>query len=285
MATFRSLFLAALLLLPAAAQSNPRAESGPAVDWLQLRGGILPLPTVQRPHRLPDALRRLPDPVFADTGLWRRPPAPPADARLQFGTATWDPSSSAWFLPVSGMVVRLTKERQLHHLLDGVDSLDVHIRTAAGLLVARTGDDRIILRRLGGKPVADRTLLQGPGFFEPRLSPDGRQVLVSQSHAEGGRMWVVDLNGGKRDVGQGYGPVWLPGGEGLVFARVQGRSQQVRAAELWQLTLADGRARQLTATPHVAELEPTVSADGHWLAYADAITGDLCVAAWPRQGR
>lgn len=280
--------LLAILLMATSLAASPAQGSEapilqPAVDWLTLRGGIVPLPAVDRPHRMRGG--QMPDPVFADTGLWRRPPAPPADAGLRLGNAIWDRSSSAWFLPVAGMVVRLTAERETRRLFDGVHSLDVDLRTAAGLLVARTADDRIVLRRLGDKQGSDRTLLSGPGFFEPRFSPDGRRVLVSQSDAAGGRMWVVDLQGGKRNVGQGVGPVWLPDNSGLLFARVEGRSQRVRAAELWRISLADGRERQLTATRDIAEIEPAVSADGHWLAYADARTGDLCVARWPRQGR
>ena len=298
MATFRPLPLLLIALLVAgAAHAGEPAILSPAVDWLQLRGGILPLPTVHAPHRLPGAAAALAtpsvapplfaDPLFADTGLWRRPPAGPEVFGLPVGAAIWDRSSSAWFLPMAGMVVRLTADRQLRRLVDNIDSLDMDIRTAAGLLVARTADDRIILRRLGDGGGADRTLLSGPAFFEPRLSPDGQQVLVSQSHAEGGRMWLVNLDGAKRDVGQGYGPVWMPDGAGLLFARVVGRSQQIRDAELWHLDLNRGVERQLTATPHIAEIEPAVSPDGHWLAYGDAKTGDLCVAAWPKppQGR
>ena len=272
-------------LAPTSAVAADSAFPSPAVSWLQLRGGIVPIPRVDRPYRLPSAYNRLPDPLFADTGLWRRPPSPPPVVGLRMGAATWDRSSSAWFLPVSGMVVRLTAQRQLHRLLDGIDSLDVDLQTARGLLVARTGDDRIILRRMGEASHVGRTLLSGGGFFEPRLSPNGRRVLVSQSHAEGGRMWVVELDGRKRDVGQGYGPTWMPGSDSLVFSRVEGRSQRIRAAELWHLNLATSAERPLTATADIAEVEPTVSDDGHWLAYADARNGDLCVAAWPRQGR
>lgn len=196
------------------------------------------------------------------------------------GHPVWDPSSSAWYVWTNGAVVRLEGDRAVV-VLDGVQGRDLDVRVARGVVVSREPDASIVLWRLDRGPNSRRVLLQGPMYFHPRFSPDGTNVLVQESRADGGRLVLVSMDGQVRDLGPGSDGAFTPDGRNVVFTVVSGDGHRVAGADLVHLDLASGRRTRLTWTSHVAEVEPAVSPDGRFLAFVDALAGTVCVARMP----
>lgn len=275
------------------AWAGPRAPEGPVSA-----PGALAVPSLRADLSLAQPLRlRLAkgvhaDPMWSQAGLYANLPKSFAGlAGLDAtGPAIYDPSSQSWYAGSRGAIVRVEHGGRLAVLVDGVQGRDVDVRGTAGVAVSREPDDTVALVRFAerGKALATpvrSVLLRGEQFFEPRLSPDGKFVLVAESRAQGGHFWLVDLAGKARDLGQGYGAVWHPDGKRIVFMRIGHDGYRVTASELWIHDLASGREQLLGSTPGIAEVEPSVSPDGQWLAYGDALTGELCIAALPKSAR
>ena len=241
--------------------------------------------TLSSPQRLATAAPKPADPLWARGELWSGPrTGMGALARTErTGPARFDPSAGSWFAMANGTIARVDPSGGLVVVVHGVQGTDIDVRQAAHLAVSREPDDTIVLHRFSHRPDR-RVLLGGAAFFEPRLSPDGAQVLVAQSRATGGHMWLLPVDGSAppRDLGQGYGATWHPDGDRVIFCRVQHDGRRIQASDLWQMKV-DGPsvAVRLAATPGIAEVEPAVSADGAWVAYVDAKTGDVLVAAMP----
>lgn len=285
-----ALAFAFVLGAPAMAGAGPRAAAEPvtapgAVALPALRGDL----SLARPLRLRLAKGVHADPLWSQAGLYAN--LPRAFAGLTgveaTGPAIYDPTSQSWYAGSRGAIVRVEHGGRLAVLADGVQGRDIDVRGTAGVAVSREPDDTIALVRFAerGKALATpqrSVLLRGEQFFEPRLSPDGQAVLVAESRAQGGHFWLVDLAGKARDLGQGYGAVWHPDGKRIVFMRISHDGYRVTASELWTHDIASGREQLLGATPGTAEVEPSVSPDGRWLAYGDALTGELCIAAFPK---
>lgn len=268
------------------AVAGPAALTLPALTLPALRGDL----SLEKPLRL-----RLPaglhgDPLWTAAGLFAA--APRGFAGLAgveaSGPASYDPSAQRWYAGSRGAIVRVEDDGRLTVLVDGVHGRDIDVRGSAGVAVSREPDDTIVLVRFAeaGRALAApqrRVLLRGEQFFEPRLSPDGKAVLVAESRAQGGHFWVVDAAGRARDLGQGYGAVWHPDGKAIVFMKIAHDGYRVTASELWLHDLASGQQQPLSATAGIAEVEPTVSPDGRWLAYVDALSRELCIAAMPKR--
>jgi eukaryotic-like serine/threonine-protein kinase len=75
------------------------------------------------------------------------------------------------------------------------------------------------------------TRLTGPRpFFEPRLSPDGRQVAVCLGEFDASELWVLDADTGafaRRAPGVAacHRPTWTPDGRGVTFSTFNRRSR------------------------------------------------------------
>ena len=130
------------------------------------------------------------------------------------------------------------------------------------------------------------------GGFRPEWTPDGSRVAYLPTDSSRRELWWVP--------GDGSGPAerlyrspnariaevtFAPGGD-LAVLRVEG-SRSARDLVLLPLT---GDTSAHTTTPLVAtsanEIQPRVSSDGRWLAYASDETGDLevYVRPFPRAG-
>ena len=224
-----------------------------------------------------------PDPFWAEAVLWPRAPEAPAPSpRERAGPLRWDPSVGGWFQALNGMLVQVHPDGRAVPVLEDVQGVDVDLRAAQGVAVSREPDHRIVLHRWGGDGSSRRVLAEGPGFFAPRLSPDGRQVLFSESRPGGGHVWVAPVDDGEaRDLGQGYGPAWTPDSRHILVARLRHDGERILASGLWTLDVASGAASLLLDDPAVIELEPAVSPDGRRLAYVDGAAGEVVVREMP----
>ena len=232
-----------------------------------------------------------PDPIWAADGLHELRPRTLSELSgvEKPGIPAFDESCGCWFASANGSLARVIPGGGLEVVADDVQGIDVDVHSAAGVAVSREPDDSIVLHRFGEGKTEQIELAAGPGFFHPRFSPDGSVVLVSESRAGGGHMWLLSEGAAPLDLGQGYGPCWHPDGKRVFFSRIEHDTYRVSAADLWSLELKTGRVARVTDTPDSAETEPAFSLDGKQLAYVDAVTGRVRVVPAPdgpiREGR
>jgi hypothetical protein len=266
---------AALLSVSAMAQTNPEPQ---VIDLARLAAER---PSVDRPLvlRAPNPDQRV-RPIWTSKGLmlaqseklWG------LGAVERPGTPTFDPQSQAWYATAQGCLVRLEPDGRMPVILEDMDAIDVDVRARRGIAVAREADDTIVLHRWAGKEHRRQVVLRGPQFFNPRFSPDGRKVLVAESRAGGGHIWLVGLDGKAQDLGQGYGATWHPDGKRVLFTRVANDGHTVTASEVRMMSLADRREWLVAATSGAdSALDPVLSPDGAYLAYAAGTTGEARV--------
>lgn len=113
---------------------------------------------------------------------------------------------------------------------------------------------------------------------QPAYSPDGRRIAFVRPDArETPWLYVVSSTGrGLRRVGVGSHPSWSPDGRRLVVERPVGPN---RIADLWVVRVSDWRATRLTRTATVAELGPTWSPEGRWIAFSAVVGGEQNIYA------
>jgi hypothetical protein len=257
-----------------AVADGPAATANPLHLEARLAPG--PAPALAAPLKLGQTVRY---PVWTEHGLW--PAAPQSRAGLEkaqpAGLPVFDPSTRAWYASAQGALVRVETDGRLVVMTDNVQGRDVDVRGALKRAVSREPNDTIVLHGWDGAP-SRKVLMIGGGFFNPRFSPDGTRVLVKESRAGGGHMWLITLDGAATDLGQGYDPVWHPDGRNVVFARVTHDGLVVSAADLWVMDVQTRAERELAHTAGVAEVQPAISPDGRWVAFADGRTGEGYVA-------
>lgn len=191
------------------------------------------------------------------------------------GTPIFDPSSSAWYASTIGSISRIETSR-IAPVFDNVQGIDIDVRAALDIAVSREPNDTIVLHHHDG---TKRLLLSGWQFFNPRFSPDGSRVLVSESKTGGGQFWVVSLEGNAVSMTQGYEPVWHPDGTRILFTRTQNDGMRRTASDLWILNINSKAERLLASTPRV-ETRPAFSPDGKAIAFVDADASEVFVAAF-----
>lgn len=240
--------------------------------------------TLQQPVMLRAGGGTVRPPRWTTEGLWPRVPQDlyGLAAVEKPGAPAWDPSTRAWYASANGTLVRVMPDRSLPVVADNVQGNDIDVRLAKGVLVSREPDLNISLWRLGDGGGQKKVLLKGSRFFGPRLSPDGTQVLVSESRAQGGHVWLLELDSGARqDLGRGVTPTWHPDGQRIVLSRVAHDGDRLIAGDLWEVEGSSGRARCLGATTGRIEMEPAVSPDGRHIAFVEGRSGDLFMARYP----
>jgi Tol biopolymer transport system component len=111
-------------------------------------------------------------------------------------------------------------------------------------------------------------------FFEPIMSPDGNKVAY-QGLTTG--IHIKDLETGEViDLGQGASCQWLPDGSGLIYNFMQDDGMNVIAADIY-FAYPDGSGTfNITNTPDIIEMNPSISPDGTYLTYE--VDGQVFIA-------
>ena len=238
-----------------------------------------PEPSLLAPRKLGPCSRGAIGPTWTRAGLLVRE-APRSMSALAIvkkpGLPIYDPSTDAWYASANGSLVRLD-EGGLRVVADGIQGIDVDVRADQGLAVSREPNDTIVLHRFGDNERSSAVLLRGGAFFRPRFSPNAERILVAESRAGGGHVWIVSLDGGARDLTQGSGGSWHPDGEHVVFARVRSDGHTITASELWMASMKTGEERKVGAST-VPAIDPVISPDGTLVAFVDGKTRDVFVA-------
>ncbi|HJR58275.1 MAG TPA: protein kinase [Vicinamibacterales bacterium] len=165
--------------------------------------------------------------------------------------------------PAGEAVVVLTN---IHRGIDAVGSFEV---SRDGHLFYTAADETEVGRRFGlvWTGAARQTITEErASWAQPRLSPDGRRLLVRETATPNCTVWLYDLERGSRTrilTMDPHDPVWHPDGRRLFFSDLDAagfrRVFTIRA---------DGtapRAQVATGFPG-SEIPTSVSHDGQWLA-------------------
>ncbi len=273
--------LAAVLLgaLPAGAQSiQDRLVFHPNLQT-DLR------PTLEHPMRLgARGELKAAEPVWTRSGLWAtRPERLWGLAKTEAsGQPVWDPSTNAWYAWSMGALVEVKPDGRLSVLLDPMPGWDFDIRAAQGLVVYRDPNKNVIVLRTLGPAGGERILLSGESYFEPRFSPNGRQIVVSDSSTTAGTLWLVTVATGEvRRLGSGHQPSWHPDSQSIFFMRFEDDGYRLTASRLYSHNLASNQRRLLAASKSILMTRPTVSPDGEGIAYYDEASSEVFVARLP----
>ncbi len=117
-------------------------------------------------------------------------------------------------------------------------------------------------------PDGERQLTAGEDrFFDEHVSPT-RDHVAAVGLRDGIHVFDVDT-GELLAVAEGTHPAWTPDGRWVLFERTVDDGHQVLNSDLWALSVQDGRAIPLTATPGRLEGHPAVSPDGTEVAYVE----------------
>jgi Tol biopolymer transport system component len=139
---------------------------------------------------------------------------------------------------------------------------------------------------------AAECLTQGSGValnVQPRLSPDGRQIVFVSDRSGQLNVWVMDADGGRpRAVSvditsRYYDPAWLPDGTAIVAVRgvaTPGRGWHRRAASIWRLPIDGGAPTALLQGQLDQFYAPAPSRDGKTLFFhqSEMAFGGLSIA-------
>lgn len=111
-------------------------------------------------------------------------------------------------------------------------------------------------------------------FFSPLMSPDENNVAY-QGLTTG--IHIKDLETGEViDLGQGSNFNWLPDGSGLIYNFTQDDGLNIIAGDIYFAYTDGSGIFNITNTPDIIEINPTISPDGTYLTYE--VDGQVFIA-------
>jgi Tol biopolymer transport system component len=269
------------------------ATGGPATAVTSLAQGQQ---SHRHPYMLPDGRRFLfyaqasPDAAGIYLGALdgnaatRLTPADGAAVYLRSGWLLWVTAGTLLAQQLDLTQPALTGDRVT--LADGVE-VDGFNRSAVsaaatGLVAYRTaeGSERQLtwLERSGA--VRGRIGDPDPTLLDPRVSKDGRRVVVARTIQSNEDLWILDGARTSRftfDAAVDQFPLWSPDGTRIVF-----RSTRTGSPDLYQKLASGGGAEERIVVSDQPKLPNSWSADGRFLLYSSLdprTASDLWVAS------
>jgi Tol biopolymer transport system component len=137
----------------------------------------------------------------------------------------------------------------------------------------------------GGRSATPQNVLNTPNEeYSPRISPDGRRVLLSTSRKGRWEIWLwnADLTDGHpiftREGGTAGSPAWSPDGKWIAF---DARTRNA-AGDIWVMPV-DGEPRLLVN--HLEDdITPCFEPGGQWIDFTASRTGSLQIFRVPVSG-
>ena len=119
-------------------------------------------------------------------------------------------------------------------------------------------------------------------YMNPRLSPDGRRLVLGVTTANGNDVWLYDLESGTPTrmtiIGNAVSPTWSPDGRHIVFLATQGGADAI----WWQRV--DGSGVPELLVKGFGLFAPTVTPDGRTLVYQQMVDSAWTIRAVSLQG-
>ncbi|MEL6676766.1 MAG: amidohydrolase family protein [Bacteroidota bacterium] len=120
-----------------------------------------------------------------------------------------------------------------------------------------------------------------PYEFQPRFSPDGKQLLFTSDRGGGDNVWVMKVDGSearqitKESFRLLNNAVWMPDGEYFVARKHFTATRSLGAGEMWMYHLTGGQGFQLTKRKNDQQDagEPFVSPDGRYVYFSEDMSG------------
>jgi dipeptidyl aminopeptidase/acylaminoacyl peptidase len=132
------------------------------------------------------------------------------------------------------------------------------------------------------RPITETDLYAFKWVADPRISPDGAEVLYTQVTVTSKHdnyqtaIWLVPAAGGPaRQITVGphdSAPRWSPDGKRMAFVRATEKDGKPEPAQIYVMEMTGGEARQLTAMPKGAGA-PVWSPSGHAIAFTSTTEG------------
>ncbi|HET9211368.1 MAG TPA: S9 family peptidase [Thermoanaerobaculia bacterium] len=144
------------------------------------------------------------------------------------------------------------------------------------------------------RPIAETDLFKFVWTADPRISPDGKQVVyvrVTVNEKKDGydtALWIVPTDGSEppRPFTSGpsdSSPRWSPDGKRLAFVRAVKKDGQGQPSQIYLLSTQGGEAVALTDLPQGAG-DPLWSPDSRTIAFASSMN-DKDVKKWRAKGK
>lgn len=135
--------------------------------------------------------------------------------------------------------------------------------------------DIYIMPVAGGEAKALRSGI--PFEFQPRFSPNGKQISFTSDAGGGDNIWVMNTDGSqarqvtKEDFRLLSNAVWTPDGNYLVARKHFTSQRSLGAGEMWMYHVAGGSGIQLTKRKNDQQdvNEPVVSPDGRYVYFCE----------------
>lgn len=123
--------------------------------------------------------------------------------------------------------------------------------------------------------------------YQPRFSPDGKQIAFVSDRAGGDNLWIMNADGSNAHAVTDeaehlvHNPAWSPDGDYLVGRKGFYSTRSIPAGEIWMFHHGGGNGVNLVKRPNdendqKSRAEPVFSPDGKYVYYsADITTGKI----------
>ncbi len=119
--------------------------------------------------------------------------------------------------------------------------------------------------------------------FQPRFSPDGRQIAFVSDRAGGDNLWIMNADGSEPYAVSDepehivHNPAWSPDGNYLLGRKAYYSTRSIAAGEIWMFHHGGGNGVNLVERPNAESdqknrSEPVFTPDGKYVYYSADIT-------------
>lgn len=202
------------------------------------------------------------------------------DRRIGYG-AQWSLDSKKVYYKEKKDYELMVYEYSLDQALSNPRA-DINANALQSYVLATKPKDPIISLNLSNLQV-ERVNLDGTGlteltndqgqYYNPLLSPDQKKLVIQ----EGSKMYLISPEGGsKKEIADGIASCWSPDSKIVYYFMDESKDgHEISGSEVYSYHTQTQKIKQITKTPDIAEMYPSISQDGKILYCTDEKTGSL----------